>query len=61
MWTELWGALRAAGLRDECAGGSPVFFSSLEDSCFFFCVVSCVSCGFMWILVVFLAVVSGCF
>ena len=22
MWTELWGALRAEGLRDECAGGS---------------------------------------
>ena len=20
MWTELWGALRAAGLRDECVG-----------------------------------------
>ena len=20
MWTELWGALRAEGLRDECAG-----------------------------------------
>ena len=22
MWTELWGALRAEGLRDECAAAS---------------------------------------